>query len=1244
MATKTLSIGLPGWTFADLFNPARLSDLHELFLQQLALADPDAAKALREYREDPDAAPSSKVSDVTIAVAPHVGAFVANLFGVSDVVGALSAHIVGDDPLFVFHRDFVKKRVLHAQAGNGWASRGHDASLAGHVARVSWHASGLWEQADEEKSVARATLWLAEVLEVARKVAKAGGASWTDELRRRVHALERALLDDESTRAATGQLLDPEAASGSGDADERDAALIEFVCDAVEHVLASRRADPRDAARRWVSLRAVHKLNYAELVPLRRHRDDLPEACIGHDEHRRERVEPFALTDARGSQREVSAEVEYCLYCHDRDKDSCSKGLRDKQGGIKKNPLGVTVAGCPLYEKISEMHLLRKRGEVIGSLATAMVDNPMLAGTGHRICNDCMKACVYQTQEPVNIPQIETRVLRDVLELPWGFEMYSLLTRWNPLNVKRPYALPYNGKNIAVVGLGPAGYTLSQHLLNWGFGVVGFEGLKLEPLDARWVGSEQSPPEPVESIRELEEPLESRVLYGFGGVSEYGITVRWDKNFLLMMYINLARRATFRAYGGVRFGGTFTLDDAWAMGFDHVAIAAGAGKPTLVPMKNSMIRGIRMASDFLMALQLTGAYKRKSLSNLQVRLPAVVIGGGLTAIDTATELLAYYVVQVEKTLERYEVLCHEHGEQAVRKSLDAEEAAILDEFLEHGRAIRDERQRAARQGEPPRIQPLLQSWGGVSLVYRRSLTDSPAYRLNHEEVAKSLEEGVQYIERLSPVEAHPDAYGAVEALTFERQEVVEGKLRGTGEMVRLPARTVCIAAGTSPNVTYENEYRGTFGLDARGYFRNHRVVRSAGGLELQPTEDGSGFFTAYQHEGRFVSYYGDNHPKYAGSVVKAMASAKDGHPFVVELFQAHIESLAPEEQPARDARWRQFARQTDDEFKAVVHSVQRLAPSIVEVVVRAPRAARRFEPGQFYRLQNFERLVPKVDGTPLMMEGLAMTGAWTDPERGLLSMIALEMGPSSRMCSMLEPGDPVVVMGPTGTPTEIAPGGAVLLAGGGLGNAVLFSIARAFKAHGASVLYFAGYRDSGSVFKRDEIEASTDQVVWTSDAGEPIATRRPQDSYFRGNIVQAMLAYARGELGEVRIPLSDVGRVIAIGSDRMMAAVKEARHGLLAPYLRKEHVAIGSINSPMQCMMKEICAQCLQRHVDPVTGEETMVYSCFNQDQPLDLVDFPHLAARLRQNSLQEKLANAWFDHLHARRAAQRSHVHLPQV
>jgi hypothetical protein len=138
---------------------------------------------------------------------------------------------------------------------------------------------------------------------------------------------------------------------------------------------------------------------------------------------------------------------------------------------------------------------------------------------------------------------------------------------------------------------------------------------------------------------------------------------------------------------------------------------------------------------------------------------------------------------------------------------------------------------------------------------------------------------------------------------------------------------------------------------------------------------------------------------------------------------------------------------------------------------------------------------------------------------------------------------------------------------------------------------------------------------------------RPGDKTFVGNIVEAMQAYSSGALGEQLIRLEDADRLIAIGSDRMMAAVAAARHGVLKDRLKPGHRAIGSINSPMQCMMKEICAQCLQPHRDRLTGKTEYVFSCFNQDQPLDVVDFAALNQRLRQNSTQEKLTALWIAH-----------------
>jgi NAD(P)H-flavin reductase len=374
-------------------------------------------------------------------------------------------------------------------------------------------------------------------------------------------------------------------------------------------------------------------------------------------------------------------------------------------------------------------------------------------------------------------------------------------------------------------------------------------------------------------------------------------------------------------------------------------------------------------------------------------------------------------------------------------------------------------------------------------------------------------------------------------------------------------------------------------------------------------------------DGRAISFFGDLHPSFAGNVVKAMGGAKQGYPVVSRVLRR---------QPPTTVAGAALFSAMADGLRATVARVERLTPTIVEVVIRAPFAARAFAPGQFYRLQNFETLAPRVgEGsarTALAMEGLALTGAWTDPAAGLVSTIVLEMGGSSDLCALLRPGEPVVLMGPTGTPTETPAGETVALVGGGLGNAVLFSIGQALRAAGSRVVYFAGYKKRIDRYKVEQIEAAADVVVWCCDEAPGFEPSRPGDMAFVGNIVDAMTAYAEGGLGPAPVPLAACHRIVAIGSDRMMAAVARARHGVLASHLKPGHHGIGSINSPMQCMMKEICAQCLQTHRDPVTGETSVVFSCFNQDQDLDRVDWPNLADRLSQNGVQEKLTRLWID------------------
>ena len=1156
-----------GLTFADLYADDGARRIDHLFGEHLRASDVPLADRMVAARANPDALEPKAESELLIALGPYLEDFLAVLFGIDAEVRALESLHHELAPLFVVKRMFVQRKAMNAYKADIAATFDGDALQREIEARIGAPVTG---QAGELAFAQAVTRWQ-----------KDGAA----------HAADIDLALRYAAWAA--------------------------------HTVAGRAAH-----RGGVLFRAPRKLDFMHLVPLvaeDRHGVRSVQHTAGHLRRR----EGFALTDHGTDLVGALDQAQYCIICHEQGKDSCSRGLPEKKpagGGapespFKKSVFGVPLAGCPIEEKISEFHKLRIDGWPVAALAIICVDNPMVAATGHRICNDCMKSCIYQKTDPVDIPQSETRVLKDVLALPWGFEIYSLLTRWNPLNLRRPVPHTVSGRRALVVGMGPAGFTLAHHLLNDGHTVVGVDGLKIEPLDPALSGvmatGERVPFEPIRDLAMLAEPLDDRVMAGFGGVAEYGITVRWDKNFLKLIRLLIERRDRFGMYGGVRFGGTLDAEGAFALGFDHVALAAGAGKPTVLELPNGLASGVRTASDFLMALQLTGAAKRDSVANMQLRLPVVVVGGGLTAIDTATESLAYYPVQVEKFLARYETLVAERGREAVEAAWTPDERAVGAEFLEHARAIRAERVAAAAETREPRIVELLETWGGVTIAYRRRLIDSPSYTLNHEEVDKALEEGIHFAEGLTPLGVEVDATGRARGLRVSAQHNDGDGVWHEYAQVVLPANTILIAAGTQPNTVLAREDTAHFHLDGK-YFRlldeDGKPVKVVRGLAkpLHPA-----VLTDIRADGRATSFFGDLHPSFSGNVVKAMASAKQGYPIVSRMMNRVL--------PASKRSDREFFAALDHELRASVVRVDRLTPTIVEVIVHAPAAARRFQPGQFYRLQNFETLASSIKGTRLTMEGLALTGAWVDRERGLVSTIVLEMGGSSDLCAMLKPGEPVILMGPTGTPTEIEPGETVVLVGGGLGNAVLFSIGQAFCNAGSRVLYFAGYKKIIDRYKVAEIEAAADVVVWCCDEAPGFAATRPQDRQFVGNIVQAMVAYASGALGAQGIAIADCDRIIAIGSDRMMAAVGAARHTVLSPYLKPGHKALASINSPMQCMMKEICAQCLQPHKDPVTGKVTYVFSCFNQDQVLDEVDFPGLAARLGQNSVQEKVTGQWI-------------------
>ncbi len=1130
-----MNLQLKGFEFAELLTAEGLQRLDLAFLAHLKQHYGYLHDALLNYRAGQYS--SREASDVIVSVAPILEHFIAELFAIVHEVDQARLAVVANDVVFAFKQYYVAKEAKR----------------------------GLRKLA-ELPAVDELDSWLRQAL--GGDISESALAEWGMRLLENAerHADDIQRLTQWCTHRLSEQM------NGSG-----------------------RYSD-------WVLFRLPKKVDFEQLVPCEPKPDD-PLGRLQAPQPTLRQRDGFELTDERYSQREALSEIDYCVYCHEKEGDFCSKGFPVKKGqperGFKLSPLNETLTGCPLEEKISEMQWLKKLGYTIGALATVMIDNPMCPATGHRICNDCMKSCIYQKQDPVNIPQAETRVLTDVLALPWGVELYDLLTRWNPLRQRQYLLQPYNGLKVLVMGMGPAGFSLAHHLLMEGFAVVGADGLKIEPLPEHYIH------QPIYAFDDLKESLSERVMTGFGGVAEYGITVRWDKNFLKLILISLLRRSHFQLVGSVRFGGTLTIEDAWSMGFDHLAIAVGAGLPKELNIPNSLAPGMRQANDFLMALQLTGAAKHHSLASLQVRLPAVVIGGGLTGIDAATEVQAYYLVQIERTARRYDALVAEHGEQALRSRFDASDLSALDEMLGHARELATARLQAQQAGEALDTVSLLRRWGGVTVVYRRSMQESPAYQRNHEELSKALEEGIYYAEGLSPETVVLDEFGHVKALQCQsRIKDADGHWVAGDLSHVIPARSILVATGAKPNVAYAFEHKAAIVRRQFEYARFDRVEeqlvenQQAGHVKMPAF----GPFTSYDKDHCFVSFLGDTHPVFHGSVVNAIASAQRVYPHIVDALQEKKVNVSSND-------YDDFSQTVEQRLRSYVCKVVRKTDRLLELTVRSPQSASRAYPGQFYRLQTYESQVESAKETPLHMEALSAIGIVSAAEPDQLRFIVRQDQVGAKIAARFKEGQRLSLMGPTGAKFIVPEQACWLVVGAELALAQVLALAPEFARTGGQLLYFSTLSESDFQAYESELRACLADVC-----------RLGSEQDFE----RAVLDYQQQQPAR----LAAVSQVQIFGSAALIQRIQSARHRALSGVFATTVKFVGSVFGPMQCMLKGVCAQCLQWQIDPETGErKKAVYACSWQTQPMEMIDIDNLNDRFRHNHLQEKLNEIWLDH-----------------
>jgi ferredoxin--NADP+ reductase len=150
-----------------------------------------------------------------------------------------------------------------------------------------------------------------------------------------------------------------------------------------------------------------------------------------------------------------------------------------------------------------------------------------------------------------------------------------------------------------------------------------------------------------------------------------------------------------------------------------------------------------------------------------------------------------------------------------------------------------------------------------------------------------------------------------------------------------------------------------------------------------------------------------------------------------------------------------------------------LAPGIKRFVLEAPRIARKQKPGQFVILRIYE----EGERIPLTIEN-------SDPERGTISIVVQSAGKTTQLLNSLNTGDYILdVVGPLGKPSEIEKFGTVVVIGGGVGTAMAYPSAAAFKRAGNRVISIVGARNKELVILEKELRAVSDALMITTDDG-----------------------------------------------------------------------------------------------------------------------------------------------------------------
>lgn len=156
-----------------------------------------------------------------------------------------------------------------------------------------------------------------------------------------------------------------------------------------------------------------------------------------------------------------------------------------------------------------------------------------------------------------------------------------------------------------------------------------------------------------------------------------------------------------------------------------------------------------------------------------------------------------------------------------------------------------------------------------------------------------------------------------------------------------------------------------------------------------------------------------------------------------------------------------------------VLSKKEICPNQYEMQIEAPYVVRNAKAGQFiiFRVEQDGERVP-------------LTVADVDKEKGILTIVFMAVGYTTKKLTMLNAGDELVdIVGPLGKPTDIKKYGTVVCIAGGYGAAPCYLISKAFKEAGNKVYMISGARTKDLLFWEDKMKSACTELYLTTDDG-----------------------------------------------------------------------------------------------------------------------------------------------------------------